>query len=308
MTQQIGQIIVILGRLGRRKRQMQAPLRQFQEKDAVSRFFVENFRFISSFLGECSDVQTYKSYTYYNYQSLKINKVSNVESDNKCRSICDVTPDCAGWMRSTIRTCRLLKDLDQLLSATSTSRHHNIGKKDCGSCTKAVVNFNARDGLQKEVVNMVLQEDFEVTDTNYWLSPTYLTGTDSYLEIDLGCVKEISGVYLRNTHNGHRNDRGTKSFALQFRIKTSDPWELIDTSISSLERVYSNQLRKTKWVPFSVKLPLRYLKFFVNEYYGIGGGLSYIGVHEAGVEEGSSYPGEKYFALKCSAVSFDKSF
>ena len=269
--------------------------------------FVKNFRFTPSCLGECTDVQTNKIYTNYNYQSLKINKVSNVESDNKCRSICGITPDCAGWMRSAW-SCRLLKDRDQLLSATRTNTHFTIGKKDCGSCSKAVVNFNARDGIQQEVVAKVLQEDFEVTDTNYWLSPAYLTGTDSYLEIDLGCVKEISGVYLRNTHNGHRNDRGTKSFALQFRIKTSDPWELIETSISSLERVYSNRLRNTKWVPFSVKLPLRYLKFVVNEFYGNGGGLSYIGAHEAGSEEGSSYPGDKYFALKCVPVSFDQNF
>ena len=41
VTQQIGPIIVILGRLGRQKRQMRAPLRQFQEKDAVSRFLLK---------------------------------------------------------------------------------------------------------------------------------------------------------------------------------------------------------------------------------------------------------------------------
>ena len=46
VTQKDGQIIVILGRLGhRQKRQMQAPLRQFQEKDSVSRYFLKTLDF-----------------------------------------------------------------------------------------------------------------------------------------------------------------------------------------------------------------------------------------------------------------------
>ena len=179
-----------------------------------------------------------------------------------------------------------------MLTATQTEASYNIGKKDCGSCSKVVLDFNSRDGIQQEVVKKVLNEDVEVTDKNYWLSPSQLKGEDSFLVIDLGCVKEISGVYLRNTHNGHHDNRGTKSFSLKFRVGSSDPWEKIETSINSLERFYSWRLKKTKWVPFSVKLSLRYLKFIVDDFYGNGGGLSYIGVHEAdNSEEGSSYTG-----------------
>ena len=247
----------------------------------------------STLLGECTDVQTNKIYTNYKEASLKLYRVLNVKSDVECRSLCDVMQDCMAWIRNNGNdACRLLKDHDGMLSATQNRNNINIGKKYCGSCSSSVLDFNARDGIQQEVVNKVLQEEVEVTDTNYWLSPSDLTGEDSYLLIDLGCVKEISGVYLRNTHNGHRNDRGTKSFSLRFRIKASDPWGSIETSINSLERVYSSRLRKTQWVPFSVKLSLRYLKFVVDSFYGSGGGLNYIRAHEADGEEGSSYPGD----------------
>ena len=251
-------------------------------------------RFTSNLLGECTDVQTNKIYTNYGEASLRLLRFSNVKSDVECRSLCDVTPECMAWIRNSDNdNCRLLKDHDGMLSATHATRNNiNIGKKYCGSCSSSVLEFNARDGIQQEVVNEVLQEEVEVTDTNYWLSPSYLTGEESYLVIDLGCVREISGVYLRNTHNGHRNDRGTKTFSLRSRMKASDPWGRIETSINSLDRVYSSRLRKTQWVPFSVNLSLRYLKFVVDSFYGNGGGLNYIRAHEANGEEGSSYPGE----------------
>ena len=224
--------------------------------------------------------------------SLRIRRVPNATWNINCRSLCDVTPNCEAWVRRATGTCRLLKGHSHLLTATHSEANYDIGKKDCGSCSRVVLDFNSRDGIQQEVVNKVLNEDVEVTDKNYWLSPSELKGEDSFLVIDLGCIKEISGVYLRNTHNGNQNNRGTKSFSLKFRVGLSDPWEKIETTINSLERFYSSGLKKTKWVPFSVNLSLRYLKFIVDDFYGNGGGLSYIGVHEADAGgEASSYPG-----------------
>ena len=252
------------------------------------------------FPGECADLQKNLRHTNYQSSNLRIARIENVTWDRDCRSMCDRTPDCVAWqnrlanVNANTNACHLLKNDTTLLPATQTSNSFNIGKKNCGDCSKAVLDFNKRDGIQQAVVDKVLEEDLEIDSTNYWLSPVSLRGEDSFLVIDLGCIKEISGVYLRNTHNGNFNDRGTKRFSLKFRIETTDPWNNWNTEHgTTLERVYSTSLKKTKWVPFASSLAFRYLKFVVEDFYGNGGGLSYIGVHEAGGGEASSYPGNK---------------
>ena len=49
VTQKDGQIIVILGRLGRQERKVQAPLRPFQEENIVSRFLLKTLDLILPF-------------------------------------------------------------------------------------------------------------------------------------------------------------------------------------------------------------------------------------------------------------------
>ena len=137
----------------------------------------------------------------------------------------------------------------------------------------------------------VLNEEIEVSGSNYWLAPSGATGDKAYLIIDLGCIKEVSGVYLRNTHNGNYNDGGTATFSIKSKTENHQPWVNVELESNTLERVYSSELKMTKYVAFTIIVPMRYLKFNVESYYGLYGGLSYIEENEA-FNAGESYPGE----------------
>ena len=66
---------------------------------------------------------------------------------------------------------------------------------------------------------MVLSEGSELLAqnlTNFWASPNNAIGRMARLVLDLGCFKKINGVYIRNTHSGHRVNRGTETETLWF--------------------------------------------------------------------------------------------
>ena len=136
----------------------------------------------------------------------------------------------------------------------------------------------------------VLIEELEKSD-NYWLAPKGSTGTNgAFITIDLGCIKEINGVYLRNTHNDGDDDRGTERFEIYSGAAQGGPWAVISKNITSLERMQGGEMVETQFVAFTSILATRYLRFVVMSYYGDGGGLSYIEENEANIV-GESHPG-----------------
>merc|ERR1719244_751503 len=49
---------------------------------------------------------------------------------------------------------------------------------------------------------------------NQWLPNRGKTGLEAFFIIDLGCVKNISGLILKNTHDYKHNNRGTQNFTI----------------------------------------------------------------------------------------------
>lgn len=115
---------------------------------------------------------------------------------------------------------------------------------------------------------------------NYWFVPNYQTGEAASLVIDLGCIKEINGLYMKNFHNAHKNNRGTQYFSIYVRYNESQTWLHTPTDPSYLDRVYSYYTKKIQFVSFKETQMVRYIKMTIDTYYGKGGGLSYIAESE----------------------------
>ena len=49
-----------------------------------------------------------------------------------------------------------------------------------------------------------------------------MTGEDASLVIDLGCIKEINGLYIKNFHNSYMNNRGTEYFSIYVKYNESN--------------------------------------------------------------------------------------
>ena len=213
--------------------------------------------------------------------------MTNVTSYSKCRDLCHRRENCAAWCYRDDGRCYLLKDHYSLSSIENYKGRWTLGRKTCGDCTKQVTDYTVDEIAMNQ---KVLTEEQEISN-NYWLAPKGYTGSNNaFITIDLGCVKEINGVYLRNTHNNGQNDRGTERFELYSGPAQKGPWDVINKNVTSLERMYSNALIETEFVPFNSVLSKRYLKFAVMSFYGDGGGLSFIEENEAN-RVGKSHPG-----------------
>ena len=113
---------------------------------------------------------------------------------------------------------------------------------------------------------------------NYWLAPA---GTPSRLVLDLGCVRVLDTLMLKNTHNGHHNDRGTKDFRLYVSNSTSGHWRLIlngsledarnrtcDVPLQAFHLDSSSLTEKTR--------TFQAIRLEVFTWYGLGAGLQYL--------------------------------
>ena len=120
-----------------------------------------------------------------------------------------------------------------------------------------------------------------------------MIGEDASLVIDLGCIKEINGLYIKNFHNAHKDNRGTQYFSIYVRYNESQDWSYTTTEPNYLDRVYSWTTKTIQFISFNKIAMVRYIKFTVDSYYGSkGGGLSYIAESEwfGGSTYTSKYP------------------
>ena len=99
--------------------------------------------------------------------------------------------------------------------------------------------------------------------------------------IDLGCIKEINGLYIKNFHNSYMNNRGTEYFSIYVKYNESQVWSFTETEPSLLDRAYSYDIKKIQFISFNKVVMVRYIKFTIDSYYGNkGGGLSYLAENE----------------------------
>ena len=90
-----------------------------------------------------------------------------------------------------------------------------------------------------EVIKKIFSDEPEVYKANSWLAPNTMTGEEASLVIDLGCIKEINGVYLKNLHNAHKDNRGNRQSSVFVREKESQAWTRITTEPSDLRHTNS---------------------------------------------------------------------
>ena len=123
--------------------------------------------------------------------------------------------------------------------------------------------------------NIFTLEDDRRSDirSNYWLAENGKAGKNQGFVLGLGCRKMVSGVWLKNVRNPPGFDRGTKMFRLLGSSTFSDgPWKRL---IGNLLEDSRKTPPKVKTLMFDKPLVLRYIKFELVEYWGLGGGLQY---------------------------------
>ncbi|HID74031.1 MAG TPA: hypothetical protein EYP43_03155, partial [Thermoplasmata archaeon] len=110
------------------------------------------------------------------------------------------------------------------------------------------------------------------TQANYWLTTNGATG--AYLQLDLGAVFTIDRIRLLNTRNAWYYDRSTADFHLS-----------VSTDGANFTDVYSGTLTEDDIVHWYTApltpVEARYVRFYVDSYYGLGGGLAEIEVYPA---------------------------
>ena len=117
-------------------------------------------------------------------------------------------------------------------------------------------------------------KDGEEGSRNYWLAkPGRVDKQGFILRLSI-CQRSIFGIRLRNTHNGHLRDRGTKMFRVSGALQETGPYEVLLESELEDSRLQDSPPLQT--FPFE-KTVVRFLKFELLDFWGVGGGLRHFG-------------------------------
>ena len=112
---------------------------------------------------------------------------------------------------------------------------------------------------------------------NFWLAPNMKAGPEQGFILDLGFAQKAVGVRLKNTHNRRSRDRGTKRFRLLGSSRSSEgPWQNILEA--NLEDSRQQKPPPVKLLLFKSPLVVRFVKFELLEFWGVGGGLQHLSV------------------------------
>ena len=121
-----------------------------------------------------------------------------------------------------------------------------------------------------------------LSETGAWLAPD--NTAYSFMVMDLGCIKEVTGVYLENLAS---EGRGTKTFQMYFYDNEGGKMTQIETFINSIE-AYDAKSPSHIFVEFNSTIKAKFLVFQIISFHGKGGGLSFLEEYEA------LNPGNKY--------------
>ena len=117
----------------------------------------------------------------------------------------------------------------------------------------------------------------------YWLSPATADCPDTVpgrclgFVLDLGATYCVSSIDMKNTHNSQFNDRGTNAFS--FEVSTTSATDgFVAAASGSLPDASNTVCTDIPTVTASIGMSARYIRFFVDTPYGLGGGLQYIKV------------------------------
>ena len=137
----------------------------------------------------------------------------------------------------------------------------NLGSREFCNCNKSII---FHQGILSE--------------TGVWLAPD--NTANSFIVMDLSCIKEITGVYLENLVS---EERGTKTFQMYFYKEEEESGNMnqIETNITSLEPYDAQGSNSHVFVEFNSTIKTKFLVFQIISFYGKGGGLSFFEEYEA---------------------------
>ena len=111
---------------------------------------------------------------------------------------------------------------------------------------------------------------------NFWLAPNKKAGPRQGFTLDIGCLKKVSGIQLKNTRNRMYKNRGTKRFRLLASKSVSGPWKVILQKTLEDSRKKKPCLLTIQLEPnFPIWKIFRFVKFELLDYWGKGGGLQH---------------------------------
>jgi len=126
------------------------------------------------------------------------------------------------------------------------------------------------------------EEDFRVYllgehHSNYWLTDNGATGDAAQLFMVFQCPRTIKGFLLKNTHAAYDNDRGTQDFTISISDSIDGPW----TDILTGTLPDARNVSPVPVLNFDLEneVETQYLRFQVDTFYGLGGGLQYFSTY-----------------------------
>ena len=88
---------------------------------------------------------------------------------------------------------------------------------------------------RRDITHEILTDNCNSEQGNEWLAPKGAKDTDAEIIIDIGCIKTVKSLNLKNLK---KIQGGTKMFTIFLSISEEGPWDLITTAEFPEEETY----------------------------------------------------------------------
>ncbi len=132
-------------------------------------------------------------------------------------------------------------------------------------------------------------------DWNFWLTPNGSTG---WVMVDLGQTYNIGKIEFLNTHNREHNDRTTKDWHIEIIDALNNVMFTTQGTEADLNPSNPSQAIPVNSIDLQNAISGRYVKFYVDSFWGNGGGLNELRVYESS----SAIPEPTTFFLFCIGI------
>jgi len=159
------------------------------------------------------------------------------------------------------------------ISATGTCGNHMLGF--------VRGNQYPHKGSVFQMAGMYCDNSYEIWGSGtYWLTEDGFKRRTGFIAV-LDSSGPWKGIKLRNTHNGHYQDRSTKEFNLYLGDSPHGSWNQILKDYVLVDNRKKDPPPQ-KIINFDSGSELgKYVRFDVIDYYGSGGGLQYFNMIKA---------------------------
>ena len=137
--------------------------------------------------------------------------------------------------------------------------------------------------------------------SNYWKAEDGKVGEEQGFIMYLGCIKTVTGVSLKNTHNAGTRDFSTKKFRILGSATNSGPWQ--ELLVADLEDSRRQDPPPLQQLIFDNSAVVSFVKFELLEYHGSGGGLQYFAIEGGESTTSTINPGTTAHPIYISILS-----